>query len=125
MIAALRDGRLRKLRKLIALLRPYRGRVLVMMVALRAWPPPRRSCRPTSPGLAIDEGIRAGDTGALTMITAAFVASALVYWGATYARDLPDQLGRPAARSRTCACRSSPTSSGCRSASTRATRRAC
>jgi ABC-type multidrug transport system fused ATPase/permease subunit len=83
-IAALRDGRLRKLRRLIALLRPYRGRVAVMMVALvvataAALVPPYLA------GRAIDDGIGAGDTGALTMITLAFIASALIYWGATYA----------------------------------------
>jgi ABC-type multidrug transport system fused ATPase/permease subunit len=34
--------------------------------------------------LAIDDGIVPGDTGALNLIVAAFVASALLYWGATY-----------------------------------------
>ena len=84
MIAAFRDGRLRKLRKLLALLRPYRGRVAVMMVALlvataAALVPPYLA------GRAIDDGIRAEDSGALLVITAVFVASALVYWAATYA----------------------------------------
>ena len=84
MIAALRDGRLRKLRKLLALLRPYRARVLLMMVALvvataAALVPPYLA------GLAIDDGIRAGDEDALLLITLAFVGAALVYWAATYA----------------------------------------
>jgi ATP-binding cassette subfamily B protein len=83
-IAALRDGRIRKLRRLLALLRPYRGRVLVMMGALlvatgAALVPPYLA------GRAIDDGIRAGDSGAMLVITLVFVASALVYWGATYA----------------------------------------
>src|SRR5207249_8797935 len=34
--------------------------------------------------LAIDDGITRGDVGALNLIVAAFVASALLYWGATY-----------------------------------------
>ena len=83
MIEQFRDGRGRKLRKLLGLLRPYRGRVLLMMVALviataAALVPPYLA------GLAIDEGIRAKDEDALLMITGAFVGAALVYWGATY-----------------------------------------
>jgi ABC-type multidrug transport system fused ATPase/permease subunit len=77
------DRRLRKLRKLLALLRPYRARVALMLVALvvataAALVPPYLA------GRAIDDGIRAGDTGALAVISAAFVASAVLYWGATY-----------------------------------------
>jgi ABC-type multidrug transport system fused ATPase/permease subunit len=34
--------------------------------------------------LAIDNGITPGDVGALDVIVAAFIASALLYWGATY-----------------------------------------
>ena len=34
--------------------------------------------------LAIDDGITPGDLAALNLIVAAFVVSALVYWGATY-----------------------------------------
>jgi ATP-binding cassette subfamily B protein len=83
-IAALRDGRMRKLGQLLALLRPYRGRVILMMGALlvataAALVPPYLA------GRAIDDGIRAGDSGALLVITLVFVGSALVYWGATYA----------------------------------------
>ena len=36
--------------------------------------------------LAIDEGIVPGDMTALTWIVVAFMVSALVYWGATYAQ---------------------------------------
>jgi ABC-type multidrug transport system fused ATPase/permease subunit len=73
----------RRLRHLVSLLRPYRGRVLVMLVALwvatgAALVPPYLA------GLAIDDGIQDGDTGALTMILIAFIAAALVNWGATY-----------------------------------------
>ena len=82
-MAAFRDGRLRKLRQLLALLRPYRGRVILMMASLvvataAALVPPYLA------GRAIDDGIRGGDSTALVVITAVFVGSALVYWGATY-----------------------------------------
>jgi ABC-type multidrug transport system fused ATPase/permease subunit len=72
-----------RLRHLAALLRPYRGRVLLMLVSLwiatgAALVPPYLA------GRAIDDGIRDGDTGALAIILGAFVAAALVNWGATY-----------------------------------------
>jgi ABC-type multidrug transport system fused ATPase/permease subunit len=72
-----------RLRHLAGFLRPYRGRVLLMLVALwiatgAALVPPYLA------GLAIDDGIRDGDTGALTIILIAFLAAALVNWGATY-----------------------------------------
>jgi ABC-type multidrug transport system fused ATPase/permease subunit len=75
--------RLGKLRHLVALLRPYRGRVIVMLIALliataAALVPPYLA------GLAIDEGIGNRDVDALTLILIAFVAAALVNWGATY-----------------------------------------
>jgi ABC-type multidrug transport system fused ATPase/permease subunit len=73
----------RRLRHLMSLLRPYRARVIVMLVALwiatgAALVPPYLA------GRAIDDGIGDGDTGALTIILIAFVAAALVNWGATY-----------------------------------------
>jgi ATP-binding cassette, subfamily B, bacterial len=75
--------RLGKLRHLLALLRPYRGRVVLMLVALllataAALVPPYLA------GLAIDAGIEDGDVNALTMILIAFIAAALINWGATY-----------------------------------------
>ena len=76
-------GRGRKLRGMGALLRPYRGRVVLTAVALVVGtaaalaPPPLAK-------LAIDEGITPGDLGALDLIVAAFLASALIYWGASY-----------------------------------------
>jgi ABC-type multidrug transport system fused ATPase/permease subunit len=78
-------GRGRKLRGLVALLRPYRGRVVLMFVALlfataaALAPPPLAK-------LAIDDAIIPGELGALTWIVLAFVVSALVYWGASYAQ---------------------------------------
>jgi len=78
-------GRGRKLRGLIELLRPYRGRTLLMLgslliaTAAALAPPPLAA-------LAIDHGIVPGDLQALTWIVVAFLASALIYWGATYAQ---------------------------------------
>ena len=78
-------GRGRKLRGLAVLLKPYRGRVILMLVALLAStaaalaPPPLVK-------LAIDDGIAPGDVGMLNLVVALFVLSALVYWGASYAQ---------------------------------------
>jgi ABC-type multidrug transport system fused ATPase/permease subunit len=74
-----------RLRHLVSLLRPYRVRVLLMFVALllatgAALAPPYLA------GRAIDDGIRHGDTGALTVIVIAFLAAALINWVATYAQ---------------------------------------
>jgi ABC-type multidrug transport system fused ATPase/permease subunit len=74
-----------RLRHLFSLLGPYRGRVVLMLVSLTvatgaALAPPYLA------GRAIDDGIRAGDTSALTVILVLFVAAALVNWGATYAQ---------------------------------------
>ena len=72
-----------KLRGLSELLRPYRGRVAIaiasLIVATGASLAP-----PYLAKLAIDNGITPGDVGALDVIVAAFIASALLYWGATY-----------------------------------------
>ena len=79
------SGRGRKLRGLAALLAPYRTKVILMFVSLlfataaALAPPPLAK-------LAIDEGIVPGDLTALTWIVVAFMVSALVYWGATYAQ---------------------------------------
>ena len=77
------DDRGRKVRHLLALLRPYRGRVVLMLVALvvataAALAPPYLA------GRAIDDGIRGEDPSALTVILVLFVVAALVNWGATY-----------------------------------------
>jgi ATP-binding cassette subfamily B protein len=76
-------GRGRRLRHLVSLLRPYRGRVLLMMAALwiatgAALVPPYLA------GVAIDHAIGDHDTGALTLVLFAFIGVALVNWGATY-----------------------------------------
>ena len=77
------ERRLGKLRHLVTLLRPYRGRVIVMLFALllataAALVPPYLA------GLAIDKGIEDEDLNALTLILIAFVAAAVVNWAATY-----------------------------------------
>ena len=91
---------------------------LVFATAAALAPPPLAA-------LAIDKGIVPGDLTALSWIVVAFLVTALVYWGATYAQtylvgwigqralqDLRIQLfGAPAGR--------------CRSASTRASAPAC
>jgi ABC-type multidrug transport system fused ATPase/permease subunit len=76
-------GRGRKVRGLFVLLRPYRGRTVMMLASLvigtaaALAPPPLAK-------LAIDEGITPGDLSTLTLVVVAFLVSALVYWGATY-----------------------------------------
>ncbi len=75
--------RSRRLRHLVSLLGPYRGRVLLMLLSLlvstaAALAPPYLA------GRAIDAGIREQDTGALTLILIAFVSAALLNWVATY-----------------------------------------
>jgi ATP-binding cassette subfamily B protein len=79
------DGRGRKVRSMLGLLRPYRMRVMLMMIALviataAALAPPLLA------GLAIDKGIQPQDYGALTVIVVVFLASAAIYWAATYAQ---------------------------------------
>jgi ATP-binding cassette subfamily B protein len=77
------ERRLIKLRHLVTLLRPYRGRVILMLFALllatgAALLPPYLA------GLAIDKAIGDQDLNALTLILIAFLAAAVVNWGATY-----------------------------------------
>jgi ATP-binding cassette subfamily B protein len=78
-------GRTRKLGKLLALLRPYRTRVILMFVALTL-ATAASLAPPYLAGRAIDDGIKAQDLGALTWITLAFVASAAIYFAGTYAQ---------------------------------------
>ncbi|HST38299.1 MAG TPA: ABC transporter ATP-binding protein, partial [Conexibacter sp.] len=77
------SGRGRKLRGLLVLLRPYRTRVIVMFAALFAATGAALAPAPLAK-LAIDEGIKHRDVAALDWIVVGFVASALIYWGATY-----------------------------------------
>src|SRR3954451_20751590 len=79
------SGRGRKLRGLIVLLRPYRGRAVLMLLALVVGtaatlaPPPLAKA-------AIDDGIVPGNLHKLDIIVALYVFSALVYWGCSYAQ---------------------------------------
>jgi ATP-binding cassette subfamily B protein len=79
------DQRGRKLRWMIALLRPYRGRVALTLVAILA-ATGAGLAPPYLAGQAIDAGIVTGDSAALTQIVAAFLAVAIVYAAATYAQ---------------------------------------
>ncbi len=75
--------RLRRLRGVLELLRPYRGRTILALVSL-VLGTAASLAPPYLAKLAIDDGITPGDLHALNLIVAAFVASALLYWGATY-----------------------------------------
>jgi ABC-type multidrug transport system fused ATPase/permease subunit len=79
------DQRGRKLRWMAGLLRPYRGRVAITVVAILA-ATGAALAPPYLAGRAIDDGIVAGDSAALTAIVVAFVGVALVYAAATYAQ---------------------------------------
>jgi len=72
-------GRGRKLRGLIELLHPYRGRVIAMFAALVFATAAALAPAPLAK-LAIDDGITAGDRGTLNLVVIAFVVSALVLW---------------------------------------------
>jgi len=79
------DQRGRKLRWLLGLLRPYRTQVILMLVALviataAALAPPYLA------GRAIDDGINGENETALAIIVAIFIASAAIYWAASYAQ---------------------------------------
>ncbi len=77
------DQRGRKLRWMIGLLRPYRGRVGITAVAIVA-ATAAGLAPPYLAGRAIDAGIVTGNTDALTMVVIAFLGVAVVYAVATY-----------------------------------------
>lgn len=79
------QGRGRKLRGLLELLRPYRGRVALMLLTLLAATAATLAPAPLAK-LAIDRGIAKGNLAALDWIVLAFVLSALIGWAATYAQ---------------------------------------
>jgi ABC-type multidrug transport system fused ATPase/permease subunit len=78
------DQRARKVRWMIGLLRPYRGRMALMFVALLI-ETGAGLAPPFLAGRAIDAGIKTGDLSALDWIGAAFVAAAILYAISTYA----------------------------------------
>jgi ABC-type multidrug transport system fused ATPase/permease subunit len=75
--------RLRRLRGVAELLGPYRARTILALVSL-VLGTAASLAPPYLAKLAIDDGITPGDLGALDRIVAAFIVSALLYWGATY-----------------------------------------
>ncbi len=72
------DQRGRKVRWMLRLLRPYRGRVALMFIAL-VIETAAGLAPPYLIGRAIDSGIETGDVTALYLTVAAFVLAALVY----------------------------------------------
>jgi ATP-binding cassette subfamily B protein len=79
------DQRARKVRWMVGLLRPYRKQVWLMGLALVV-STAAGLAPPYLAGAAIDDGISKGDSGALTVIVIVFIASALLYWAASYAQ---------------------------------------
>ena len=79
------DQRGRKLRWMVGLLRPYRGRVALTLVAILA-ATAAALAPPYLAGQAIDAAIVTGDTAALELIVASFVGVAILYAVATYAQ---------------------------------------
>ncbi len=76
-------GRGRKLRGLIQLLRPYRWRVAAMFLSVVVATGAALAPAPLAK-LAIDDGIKRHDVGALDVIVIAFLASAVLYAIATF-----------------------------------------
>jgi ABC-type multidrug transport system fused ATPase/permease subunit len=79
------DQRGRKLRWMVGLLRPYRGRVALTFVAMLA-ATGAGLAPPYLAGQAVDAGIVTGDSEALTLIVIAFLIVAVLYAIATYAQ---------------------------------------
>ncbi|MFL5899922.1 MAG: ABC transporter ATP-binding protein [Solirubrobacterales bacterium] len=79
------DQRARKVRWMIGLLRPYRGRAVMMLLALLV-ATGAGLAPPYLAGQAVDAGIETGDVGALDWIVAAFVVVAALYAASTSAQ---------------------------------------
>ncbi len=82
---AAKGTRGRNLRGLLALLRPYRVRVIGMLIAL-VLGTAASLAPPLLAKVAIDEGINHHDTRTLVLVVVAFLASALLVWAMTYAQ---------------------------------------
>jgi ABC-type multidrug transport system fused ATPase/permease subunit len=80
---ASRGTRGRNLRGLLALVRPYRVRVIAMLSALVVGTAASLA-PPLLAKVAIDQGIGHRDTTTLVIVVVAFLASALVVWAMTY-----------------------------------------
>jgi ABC-type multidrug transport system fused ATPase/permease subunit len=79
------SGRGRKVRGIVALLRPYRRQTGLMFVALVLGTAAGLAPAPLAKQ-AIDRGITKGDTGALTVIVVLFIISALIVWVTSFAQ---------------------------------------
>ena len=91
-------GRGRKVRALLEMLRPYRGRAIMAVVAMTAATAASLAPAPLAK-TAIDSGIIAKDLETLDLVVVAFVISAIVYWGASYAQTfLVNWVGERALR---------------------------
>jgi ABC-type multidrug transport system fused ATPase/permease subunit len=80
------SGRGRKLRGLVELLKPYRWRVIAMFISLLMATAAALAPAPLAK-LAIDNGINKHDIGALNLVVAGFMASAVIYAVASYAQS--------------------------------------
>ncbi len=79
------DQRGRKVRWMLSLLRPYRRQVIGMFAALVA-ATAATLAPPYLAGKALSDGILANDLATLNLIVAAFIGSALLFWGASFAQ---------------------------------------
>ena len=77
------SGRGRKLRGLVSLIGPYRGRAAVMFTALVVGVAASLAPAPLA-AKAIDDGIIPGNLAALNLVVAAYLASVLIVWGTSY-----------------------------------------
>lgn len=77
------SGRGRKLRGLVSLIGPYRGRAALMLGALVIGVAASLAPAPLA-AMAIDDGIIPGNLNALNLVVAAYLASVLVVWGTSY-----------------------------------------
>ena len=78
-------GRGRKVRGLAVLLRPYRARGLVALLAILIGVVASLAPAPLA-AKAIDDGIIPGDKGVLNLVVAAYVISVLIVWATSYAQ---------------------------------------
>lgn len=79
------SGRGRKVRGLASLLRPYRARGYVALVAILAGVAASLAPAPLA-AKAIDDGIVPGDAGVLNVIVVVYVATVLIVWATSYAQ---------------------------------------
>jgi len=79
------SGRGRKLRGLTSLMRPYRGRVILMSIALVIGVAASLAPAPLA-AKAIDGGIIPGNLTVLNLVVAAYIVSVLLVWVCSYAQ---------------------------------------